>query len=463
LAAAFQAESENAETPEAGATALSSAAALRKRAGLLRQKGRADSVLALATDYENLGIEGSEWDADPWLLAVTNGVLDLRSGQLREGKPEDMLTRLAPTEWQGLDAPAPRWEQFVHEVLADESDRATFLQKALGYSLNGTTQEHILVLMHGKRGRNGKGACFETLTSVLGDYATTVSSDVLIGDSSHRVAGSAQPQLVQLRGARLALANETSDGAKMDAVTVKAATGGGEVRARDLYEKSVTFQQTHTLFVSTNSLPYAAVDDDALWSRILVVDFRLRYVDEPTTPDERKRNPKLAVELQAERSGVLAWLVRGHLAWQRDGLQPPQSVKLAVQSYRKGEGIDQFLADCCIVGRGRAEASELNTAYREWCVAKEVTAKGVNWLGKQLVAQFERNRTETGRRCYDGVMVSAEKMQGIMAQAQAVSCHTCQTLGDSGNFLPYSTHVEKSLESASSLTSVTNEGAIGEY
>jgi hypothetical protein len=125
---------------------------LQERAKKLRGVSRVNNVLTFT--QELLGIKGSEWDADPWLLGVENGVLDLRTGHLRNGKPDDYIRTLAPTAWRGLDAPAPRWHRFISEIMSDEADRVAFLQRLLGYAVNGTTKEHVLAVCVGARGRN---------------------------------------------------------------------------------------------------------------------------------------------------------------------------------------------------------------------------------------------------------------------------------------------------------------------
>jgi P4 family phage/plasmid primase-like protien len=252
----------------------------------LRNIGRINNVLTLA--QELLGIKGSEWDSDPWLLGVANGVIDLRTGKLRNGRAADYIRTVAPTAWKGLDAPCPRWERFVSEVLSDEADRVTFLQRLLGYGLNGTTSEHVLGICVGERGRYGKRVLFEALQHVLGDYASAGSTDVLIGQHFGRTAGSAQPHLMGLQGKRVIYCSETEEHDKLSTAQVKNITGGDPITARWLNANPVTFMPTHTLFLQTNRKPQAPADDDALWERVKVIEFKVRFVDEPKAPDEHR-------------------------------------------------------------------------------------------------------------------------------------------------------------------------------
>lgn len=383
--------------------------ALQQRARLLRRLARINAVLTLAGDIGMLGVSGDSWDADPWLLAVANGVLDLRTAELRPGRPVDYIRTQAPTDWMGLDAPAPRWHRYVAEVMSHDTDRVEFLRCCLGYALNGSSREHILIMLVGIHGRNGKGVLFKTLTSVIGPYAATVHSDVLVGQTHKRIAGSAQPHLMALQGKRIALTSETAEGDQISAAQVKLITGGDEIRARDLFEKDVVFAPQHTLFVATNRAPHAPADDDALWERVRVLEFRARFIDEPHAINEYLRDPLLAETLATEAPGILAWLVQGGLDWLKNGIKTPDSVRLAREKYRRGESLDPFLEACCTLwDAGQAESTPLYDAYVQWCEREKLRPKTLTWFGRQLGSRFEKGRTSTGRSCYYGLSLTPD-------------------------------------------------------
>ncbi len=385
--------------------ALAQASIAIKRAKSLHAKRRIESVLDMAHSKKGMSIDGSKWDTDPWLLAVANGVLDLRTGELRESRPEDYIRHVAPTKWKGIDAPCPRWERFVSEILSDEPDRVGFLHRLLGYSINGTTDEHVVVVCVGARGRNGKRVLFETLQYVLGSaYAGAVSTDVLIGQEHKRIAGSAQPHLVALQGRRIAYCSETNEFDRLEPAQVKNITGGDHIRARNLYAKDIEFKPSHTLYLQTNRKPQAPADDDALWERVKVIEFKVRFVDDPQGPDERPRDLELESTLRTEASGILAWLVHGHMIWLKNRLQTPESVKLARDTYRQEESIDPFLESACVeADEFQAEGGALYEAYKNWCRANGLKAKNQNWFGKQMKSRFVPGRTSTGRSCYYGI------------------------------------------------------------
>ena len=146
-------------------------------------------------------------------------------------------------------------------------------------------------------------------------------------------------------GKRMVWGSESKDGADLDTAQVKPITGGGKLTASTLYGNPVSFTPTHLAILMTNRRPHAPADDDAAWERIQLIPFDVRFVDDPNAPDERKRDPKLKEKLAAEGPGVLAMLVRGTMAWLKDGLNPPERVKLATREYWAEEvGLPKLLS-----------------------------------------------------------------------------------------------------------------------
>lgn len=370
---------------------------LNKRAFSLRTRTRRNNVLDLASTQPGLALSGEEWDTDSWLLAAKNGVIDLRSGELRAGKPGDYLRIVAPAEWQGIDAPAPRWERFLTEVFDNDAELIAFVQRLLGYAITGLATEHVLPILWGK-GRNGKDTLLKALAHTLGPgFADAVLEDVFI-DAGRTNGGAAMPHVYKLRGLRLAWASETEEGARLKAGQVKLLTGGGILTARPLYGEPVSWQATHTVLLITNHRPHASADDYALWQRIALIPFTLSFVDEPEAATERKRDPHLDAKLKAEAPGILAWLVRGCLAWQREGLRPPAKVKEATAEYRSDEDtLGQWLAECCIMGDGytcRAQAAY--GSYATWCETMKVKPLTGTAFGRKLAERFSKEDTRTG-------------------------------------------------------------------
>src|SRR5262249_35980006 len=159
---------------------------------------------------------------------------------------------------------------------------------------------------------------------------------------------------------------EPQQGGKLNVALFKELTGGGAITARGAYERElVTFQPTHTLFINTNHLPSASAEDQALWERLHVLSFKMRFVENPVGEYERPRDIHLAEQLRAEAAGILAWVVRGCLEWQRCGLMAPDEVLQATREYRDEQDmLQRFLDECCMRKEGEKVAA--NVLYRRY-------------------------------------------------------------------------------------------------
>lgn len=348
---------------------------IERRASRLRsESGRQNAVKFANTSREALAIVGEELDANPWLLACANGVIDLQTGKMRPGRQKDYLLKAVPVAWDGLDAPAPVWERTLLEIFDGDAELVAYLQRLFGYGVTGLSTEHVLPVLHGK-GRNGKSLIVETIHAVLGDLAGPIQSEMLLDQGRSKSSSGPSPDIMSLRGLRLAFASETDEHRKFSPSRCKWLSGSDTLVGRyphDKYESK--FRPTHMLVLLTNHRPHAPADDFAFWERVHLVPFPLSFVDrEPEEADERRMDKSLPAQLRAEASGVLAWLVRGCLAWQSEGLRPPPAVLEATGAYKREEDLlADFLEEVCLADPGVVPAGEelsaalLYEAFRTW-------------------------------------------------------------------------------------------------
>jgi len=389
---------------------------LLRRVGALQAVARKKNVLTLArTGSESLAITGEEWDSNPWLLACQNGIIDLHTGELEPGKPEDFIRTIAPVEYNGLHEPAPTWEKFIKEVCGEYTDLPAYLQRLLGYGITGLANYHVYVIFYGPEGRNGKGTLLETLKNILGNLAHKARSESLLESKNPPSRGSADSDTLALRGKRIVWASETSEGRRLNASRIKELCGGDTLNARGIHARDpVEFRPTHLLILLTNDRPQAPASDSALWERIHLVPFTVRFLDNPTKPNEKKADHDLLDKLKAEAPGVLAWLVRGCLAWQREGLNPPDIVKAATREYRKEEDmVENFLNSRCIIGSDyQTRANILYKAYQSW--AEEMGLKGATMTGPKFWKEMQKRFEHGGKRhiFYIGVGLLDETSEG---------------------------------------------------
>ena len=305
-------------------------------------------------------------------LPVQNGVVSLRTGAFRDGKPGDYFKTFAPTPWEGIDSPCPTWEAFLGSTFAGEDDLVAFMGRLLGYSITGKTTEAVLPILWGA-GRNGKTVLLQAMADALGgDLAGPVEGEMLLESRYKRPSGGPSSDLLHLRGKRLTWLSETNENRRLNSGKVKLLTGGDLITGRAPYAaRQITFKPTHKIFLLTNHRPKADAQDTALWHRVLLIPFGMAFLPnpDPAKENERLADPDLAEKLRSERPGILAWLVRGCLEWQRQGLNPPESVRAATRQYQDAEDVIKlFLQDRCSEGPGQTvQAGQLYKAYRAWC------------------------------------------------------------------------------------------------
>lgn len=329
---------------------------LAKWAARSESHAQLHAMIGLAASEPGIPVRPDQLDADPWLLNLQNGTLDLRTGALRPHAAADLLTKLAPVMWDPASE-APTWRAFLARILPGDPDLLAFLQRAVGYSLTGNTSEQILLFLFG-RGNNGKTTMLETLRALLGDYG--LQADV--GTFLERRRDGASNDLARLRSARFVAAVEAGEGQRLAEGLVKQLTGGDTVSARMLYSEYFEFRPQFKLWLAANHKPVIRGTDTAIWRRIRLVPFTV-------TITEAERDPELPAKLRVELPGILHWAVEGCLAWQREGLGAPPAVCTATASYRlEMDVLGAFLEECCELGPAlRAPATPLYEAYRHWC------------------------------------------------------------------------------------------------
>ena len=382
-------------------------AQIYKRVSRLRtDRGRKNCLVLAHTKNEPLAIPGDGFDLDPWVLACSNGVIDLRTGIMRPGRPEEYIFRACPHEWRSINEPAPEFEKFLDTTFEGNQDLIAFVQRVFGYAITGLTAQRKFFTLHGK-GQNGKGVLIETLLYVLGSLASPIQSEMLLDQGRSRSSAGPSPDIMALKGLRMCFASETDEGRHFSSSRVKWLSGGDTLVGRSPHAKNaVSFQPTHALFLLTNNRPHAASYDYALWERMILIPFSISFVNrKPRADNEREADLYIQERLMAEASGILAWLVRGCIAWQERGLDPPPAVLDATGNWQRDEDIlEDFIEECCYRDpAATVGASELYDAFAEW-YQKNVSKKGLSqrrFGGFMRYAGFEK--IKSGTYSYSGI------------------------------------------------------------
>jgi len=314
-----------------------------------------------------------DFDRNPFLFNVKNGTIDLRTGTLREHRREDLLTRLAPVNYDAR-ATCPIFDAFLAHVQPDAEVRA-YLQRWAGYGITGDAIEQSFDVAHGT-GANGKSTFYETLVAAFGDYATTTPFSTF---TVKRNRGEASNDLADLAGARLVIASEPPQGARLNVAVLKVLTGNDTIKARFLYKEHFAFVPTFQIVLVANHRPQIQETTEAAWRRVHLIPWGV-------TIARADRDKSLGAKLRKELPGILRWAVEGCLAWQRDGLNPPSAVLAATAEYQQEEdAIGEFVVERCVTGSAyQVKATPLLAAYREWAVANGKPDVSATALGNRL-------------------------------------------------------------------------------
>jgi len=357
---------------------------------------RLRAMIEAARSEPGIPITLEELDQRPWLLNVMNGTVHLRTGELHQHDPNNLLTNLAPTEYHS-EAICPRWLQFLDEVMASNDAMIGYLQRALGLSLSGSTREDVFFILHGS-GANGKTTFMETIRSVVGDdYAQQAPIEMLLA----RRPGGIPSDIARLRGARFVTATEIPEGRRLDEAITKHLTGHDTITARHLYGEWFQFTATHKLWIATNHRPVIRETSLAMWRRIHLVPFTV-------TIPEPNQDKELLEKLKAEAEGILAWMMEGCLAWQRNGLGTPHEVHQATADYQaEMDTLGSFLNDCCTMeSTAKARAGQLYARHREWCESNGERALTSRAFKDGLVERGLKAGRDQRGRFYAGVRLN---------------------------------------------------------
>ena len=313
------------------------------------------SMILLAQSEEGVPIVPSELDKDDWLLNCSNGTIDLKTAEMHEHRQENLITKLVPVKYQP-SAECPVWLSFLDRIMGGNKDMILFLQKAVGYSLSGSTQEQCMFILHGT-GANGKSTFLNTIEGLLADYAQQTPTETLMAKKNEGIRN----DLARLQGTRFVTASEADQGKSFAESLIKQITGGDRITARFLHGEFFEFVPKFKLFLATNHKPNIRGTDNGIWRRIRLIPF------EVTIPKD-EQDPCLMDKLRAETAGILAWAVKGCLLWQEQGLQPPEEVNAATLEYREDlDWLQAFISERCVEGKDKkVGATELYGAYKIW-------------------------------------------------------------------------------------------------
>ncbi len=352
-------------------------------------------ILQLAAGM--MRMPASRFDADPYLLNVGNGIIDLRTGELLPHAPERYISMWSPVHYD-KNASSQLWNKAITDIACGDVVMAEFLQCLSGYAATGGVSAQWFLYFLGE-GANGKSLITGLWAEVLGGfsdtgYAIKVPNSTILG-GTERAAGAPSPDLMALKGKRLALFSEQKGDKPLNTEQIKDLTGGDIIPARMPHGRQVNFTPTHTLICCGNHLPYVIASDHGFWRRMKVVPFNASFT--PSRLGEELRKPE-------HLSAILAWMVQGAVSFYRKGWTIPQAVDEATNICRReSDPLAQWLDECCEPWDGETWTTTLFEHFDNWRTQRREDVITHSMFTRRLKQMNYKKRLSNGKSLLRGL------------------------------------------------------------
>jgi len=348
--------------------------------------GFVSAVEQRARTLAKLAIDADAFDRNPRILNTPTGTIELDTGEMRAHRRIDYCSKV--TECPPSEGGCPLWLRFLGKITGGDDGLQTFLQRMVGYCLTGGTAEEVLFFLYGT-GQNGKGTFLQTISKIMGDYATTAAIETFTaGQFEHH-----PEELAVLRGARLVTAVETEQNKRWSESKVKLLTGGDSIRARFMRADSFEYTPAFKLVIVGNHKPALQSVDKAIRRRLHLVPFSITIEDD-------ERDESLKEQLKKEYPAILRWAIDGTMAFLVQGLDPPPVVRDATAEYLDSEdAVGSFIEEECRKDpQAFTASSALYASWRKWAEDRGEYIGSMRAFSQCLMSKgFTYRRTESLR------------------------------------------------------------------
>jgi P4 family phage/plasmid primase-like protien len=367
-------------------------------------------------------------DLNPYLMCFQNGVIDFKAPTketiFRRGVPEDYLTKCTKIDYTAIDSVTHRL--IIDEILDffrklfPEEELCEYMWDHLAATMTGLIRKSQTFNIYIGGGQNGKSVLIKLMDTVLGEYKTTMPVNMLT-DRRGKV-GSASPEVMSLKGSRMAVAQEPQKGERLnDGVVKEFSSGEDKIQGRALYSgKMIEFLPLFQLVICTNYLPEITSNDHGIWRRVRVVPFKSLFTDspvenDPDKPYQFKIDREISQRMEKWKEVFASMLI--DRAYKNQGAVPDCDIVLAASNeYRQGQDcISQFIAERIIVDPcGTVTKTEINAEFKNWYESTYSRRGGPS--AKEVHAEMDKRKYKKQGKCWAGIRISyeSEEMQGII-------------------------------------------------
>lgn len=307
-------------------------------------------------------IEQADLDRDKNLFNCLNGTYNLATGEFMPHEAADLLSKVSNVIYDREAVNSPLFEKFIEEIMQDNEEKITYLQKLFGLSLTADTSLETCWILYGASTRNGKSCLIETISYMMGDYARSTQPQTL-AQKQNKDTRTASGDIARLAGCRFLSASEPPKRMLFDVALLKTLLGRDAIIARNLYEREFQFYPEFKLFITTNFLPLVTDDSVFASGRVNVITF-----DRHFSEAEQDKHLKDKLRQPEVISAIFNWCLIGLNLFRQSGAEPPQSVRAATEEYRQSsDKIGNFISECLVKTGNNTKAGTIYERYSEWC------------------------------------------------------------------------------------------------
>lgn len=309
-------------------------------------------------------------DQNRKLIGFENGVLDLSSGEFRDGLPEDRISISTKIDFKNLDDfPKHQFKQmmaFLNQILPYK-ELLKYVLTYLSSCLEGGSLENFLIWTGS--GGNGKSKLLELFLKAMGDYTKNIPVSLLTSKRNH--SSSASPELAQTSACRMVYFQEPDENSRINIGLLKELSGGDKIQVRALYKEPFEFKPQFKMLMLCNKLPEISATDGGTWRRMKVVPFTSEFVDkpDPKKKNQFKKDYDLSDKLESWKEMFMALLVDYYFnVFKIEGLQEPDMISQYTKKYQEAnDHYEEFIKDNIKIEDGQSiSKNEMYSRFQNW-------------------------------------------------------------------------------------------------
>lgn len=272
-------------------------------------------------------------NSNPYEIPIKGSVINLKTGEIRKRTIDDHYTFELDVSLNNLNMETPDIDEFFDDLMLGNKEMIDYLQRLLGYSINGIKNMDFFVIVYGD-GNNGKSTMFELLRLLMKEYFTVFSFNNSRSLSYEIPGGNGSSYMLENK--RITLGQEMDENERFSVNQIKEIMHPDKILVRPLHSIDYYVDVPTQLFFNTyykNILP----DNENFKNRIQFIDFPATFVYsgiyDHNNPKHRLRNPYIIGKLSTKLDQLLVWLVKGSIEYHKNGLNIPQQVKDTTRAY----------------------------------------------------------------------------------------------------------------------------------